>query len=73
MPPTGGGLVEAAIPGDPVAAVVLDDAGLLVEDTISRDRLAIGIVAGNGDLHDEKASRGHPDKKFQRVGESRVR
>ena len=56
VPPAGGGLVEAAGPGDPVAAAIFDDAGLLVKDAVGRDRLAVR-AAGNGDLHVEKAPR----------------
>ena len=70
-PPAGGGLVEAAVPGEPVAGPVRDDAGLLVEDAVGRDRAAVG-VAGDGDLHVQMAARDHPGEELQRFGRGRV-
>ena len=71
VPPAGGGLVEAAVPGEPVAGPVRDDARLLVEDAVGRDRSSVGS-AGHGDLHLQMAVRDHPGEQFQRFGRGRV-
>ena len=65
--PAGGGLVDAAVPSDLVAAPVFDDAGLLVKDAVRGDRPGIGI-ARHGDFHVEKAAGDHPGQQFQGLG-----
>ena len=44
--PAGRGFVQAPIPGDPVTAMVLDDARLLMKDSVARDRRAVGRRTG---------------------------
>ena len=69
--PAGGGLVEAAGPGEPVAGAVFDDAGLLVEDGAVMDGPALG-VAGHRDLHVEMAAGDHPRQQLQGIGRLRI-
>ena len=70
-PPPGRGLVEASGPGDPIAAPVFDDAGLLVEEGVVRDGVAM-LVARHRDLHLEVALRHHPRHQLQRFLRRRV-
>ena len=70
-PPSGRGLVEASGPGDPIAASVFDDAGLLVEEGVVRDGVAM-LVARHRHLHLEVSLRHHPRHQLQRFFRRRV-
>ena len=69
--PAGRGLVEAAVPREPVARPVRYDAGLLVEDAVLGNRPAFG-VARHRHLHVEMAARHHPRQQLQRAGGDRI-
>ena len=71
VPPAGRGLVEAAVPGQPIAGAVRHDAGLLVKDAVRWNRSPFR-VARDGHLHVEITARHHPGEQFQRVGSARV-
>jgi hypothetical protein len=60
------GLVDAAGERHPIAGLVLDDAGLLVEQREARDRLAVRRTR-HGHLHVEEALRDHPCEELQRL------
>ena len=64
-PPSGGGLVEAAVPSDLVAAAILYDSGLFMEDGAVIDRLAAGI-ARHRNFHIKMPPSDHPGEQFER-------
>ena len=70
--PAGRGFVQAPIPGDPVTAMVLDDARLLMKDSVARNRRAVG-GARDRHLHREMAARDHPGEQFEGAGRHRVK
>ena len=65
--PAGRSLVQAAVPGDPVAGAVLNDARLLVEDSVTGDRRAVD-GARDRHLHGEMTAGDHPGEQFEGAG-----
>ena len=65
--PTVLGFVDAAIEGEPITGLILDDASLLVEDAVITNGVPVSI-AWDGQFHVKISLSHHPRDQFQRIG-----